>query len=289
MKYEGAIYRPPSEARSLILQVTIGCAHNRCSFCTMYREKKFRIRDTKEVCQEIREAALTYGDRIEKFFLADGDALVIKTDQMLQILEQIRTSFPAQKRITSYGTASDILRKSGEELRVLRAAGLHMVYLGAESGDEKVLKEVGKNTTREELIRAGQSLKEAGILSSVTLISGLGGKERFEEHAIQSADLISEMNPDYVGFLTLLLDPKAPISQQIRSGEKTLLSPEEVVEEMELFLSHVDSEGTVFRANHASNYLLLKGELNRDIPRMLSELRFARENHQFRKENWRAF
>ena len=288
MRYEGMVYRPPSEARSFILQVTIGCAHNDCTFCTMYKEKQFRIRKMDEIRADIEEVFSVYGDNIRRIFLADGDALVIPTPQLKEILGLLRARFPSAERITSYGAPHDILRKTPEELRELNEAGLEMVYMGLESGDDEVLRRVKKGATAAQIIEAGKKLKAAGIQASVTLISGLGGRERLREHAIASAQAISEMKPEYVGFLTLMVEEPAPIVDEIASGRMELLTPEEVVDEMELFLSNVDSDGTVFRANHASNYMLLKGNLNEDIPAMIAQIQDIRQRHGFRAERWRA-
>lgn len=288
MRYEGVVYRPPSEARSLIIQLTIGCAHNGCTFCTMYTDKKFRIRKLSEIKEDFAEAARRYGNQRLRIFLADGDALVMKTEDLLEILAFAKECFPKAERISSYGTPKDILRKSEKELTALRKAGLELIYMGAESGDAKVLEQVNKGAAREEIIEAGQKLKRCGIGCSVTLISGLGGKERLKEHALESADLISRMKPEYVGFLTLMLDEPAPILKKIREGELTLLDPEDVVAEMRLFLQNVDSQGTVFRSNHASNYIVLRGDLNRDIPQMLAYLDEVEEQRRYKPERYRA-
>lgn len=288
MRYEGMVYRPPSEARSLIIQVTIGCAHNKCTFCTMYKDKKFRIRKKEEILEDFQMAYDTYGDCIRRIFLADGDALVVKTPDLLEILDFIRMRFPSTERVTSYGTPKDILRKSEEELKALAAAGLDMVYMGAESGDAVTLERINKGVTREEVIEAGRKLRKCGIKSSITLISGLGGRKRLREHAIESAKLISDIRPDYVGFLTLMLDESTEIYRQIQEGEMELLTPDDVVEEMRLFLTNVDSEGTVFRANHASNYVILKGDLNKDIGAMLAQLDEVEAAKRYRPERVRG-
>ncbi len=287
MEYEGMVYRPPSEARSLIIQVTIGCAHNKCTFCTMYKEKQFRVRKMEEIFRDLDEMAGYYGDVPIRIFLADGDALVLSNDKLTAILDHIHEKFSAVQRITSYATAKDVLRKSVEELKELKAKGLDMVYVGAESGDPEILKAVRKDVTCEELIEASRKLKEAGIALSLTLISGLGGRARRDEHALRSAELVSAVKPEYLGFLTLMLEEPAEILEPIRKGEFELLRPEDIVEEMRLFLEHVDSEGTVFRANHASNYIILKGNLNRDIPAMLSYLSEVEQGKRFRKESYR--
>ncbi len=282
------VYRPPSEARSLIVQVTIGCAHNACTFCTMYKDKKFRIRKKEEVLEDFQTAYDNYGDNIRRIFLADGDALIVKTPDLLDILNFIKEKFPSAERVTSYGTPGDILRKSEDELKSLAEAGLGMVYMGAESGDAVTLKDINKGVSREEIIEAGRKLRRAGIQSSITLISGLGGRARRKEHAVESAKLISDIRPDYVGFLTLMLDESTEIYRKIAAGEMELLTPDEVVEEMRLFLTNVDSPGTVFRANHASNYVVLKGNLNEDIEGMLRKLDEVEEAGKYRPERVRS-
>lgn len=287
MLYEGTVYRPPSEARSLIVQVTIGCSHNRCRFCTMYKDKKFRIRSMKEIREDFYEARERYGEQIEKVFLADGDALVLPAEMLKDLLAFIRNLFPHLGTVTSYGTPKDILRHPLKDLEMFRKEGLSMVYMGAESGDDKVLLNMEKGATKEEIIAAGKKLKAAGIRSSLTLISGLGGRERLKEHAIGFADLISRIKPEYVGFLTLMLDQGAPVLQDITEGKFELLNPEEIVTEMELFLKHVDSDGTVFRANHASNYMMLKGTLNRDIPFLIKRIEDLKMENRYRHESWR--
>jgi radical SAM superfamily enzyme YgiQ (UPF0313 family) len=288
MNYEGIVYRPPSEARSFILQVTIGCAHNQCTFCTMYKAKAFRIRTLEEIRKDIHETAAAYGDSFRRIFLADGDALILPAETLLEILKELKQHFPSAERITSYGTPADVLRKTPDELKQLRSAGLSMVYMGAESGDDTILSRIHKGASSDEILAAGLRLRQSGIAVSVTLISGLGGRSRIEEHAAASARLISGIRPEYVGFLTLMLDSSAPIYQDISSGRLELLKPEELVDEMELFLCHVDAPGTVFRSNHASNYMMLKGTLNDDIPAMLARLADIRAHKGYRKESWRA-
>lgn len=262
MIYEGDVYRPPSEARSLIIQITIGCANNSCTFCNMYKAKKFRIRTREEIFNDLEEMSSMYGSYPLRIFLADGDALVVPTELLLDILQFIHVRFPKCERVTAYATAKDIIRKGKEDLLRLKKAGLSMVYVGAESGDENILKAVKKNVSCEEMVKASQMLKEAEILLSVTFISGLGGKERMKEHALHSATLASKMKADYLSFLTLMLEESAPMLQDIKEGKMHLLSPLDVVEEMKLFLKNVDSDGTVFRMNHASNYISLRGVLN---------------------------
>lgn len=287
MQYEGTLYRPPSEAYSLIIQVTIGCAHNKCTFCNMYREKKFRVRTKEEVMKDLDECRAYYGPMVRRVFFADGDALVVKTETLLELLEYVRKNFPGVERISSYGTAKDVLKKSEDDLRALAAAGLELIYLGAESGDDRVLEHINKEVTAAEIIAAGQKLKRCDLKTSVTLISGLGGRKGIREHAVKSAELITGMNPEYASFLTLRLYEGTKMNEEVKSGEMELITPDEIVEEMELFLKNVDSPGTVFRTNHASNYVVLAGTLNKDIPRMLAELEEAKEKHRYRMEEWR--
>ena len=287
MNYDGMIYRPPSEAYSLILQVTVGCAHNHCTFCTMYKEKSFHVKPLREVEEDLKEARSYYGNRSLRIFLADGDALVLSQEKLCTILRLCRQYFPKTERITSYGTAQDILRKSKEELQELHELGLDMIYLGAESGSPEILEHIHKGVTVEEYVRAAERLRGTGIRLSVTLISGLGGQKMLEEHAVASAKLITAMKPDYLGFLTLLLEPGAPMLQEVKAGTMQLLTPAQVLEEMELFLTPVDSEGTVFRSNHASNYISLAGNLNRDIPAMLEKIQKSRERDAFKNESMR--
>jgi len=290
MRYEGAVYRPPSEAGSLIIQLTIGCARNTCRFCSMYKDKKFRIRPLEDVVADLEESREYYKNYlVKRVFLADGDALICKTNDLLYIMGVIKKLFPENERISMYGAPRDVLLKSHEELVSLREAGLEMVYVGAESGDDEVLEYVKKSATHEEIAEAGRRLKKAGIKVSVTLISGLGGNEHLENHAINSAKLISEMNPEYVGFLTLMLEPDAPMYEDLKIGKFSLLKPNEVFQELKLFLNNVDSEGTVFRSNHASNYISLAGEFNKDKEALLKKIEEAERNNIHKPEYYRGF
>lgn len=287
MQYEGIVYRPPSEAYSLIIQLTIGCAHNHCTFCSMYKGKKFRIRPLEEVIADLEECRRHYG-AVRRIFLADGDALIVKTPDLLYILDKIKEIFPEVERVTMYAAPRDILNKSPEDLRALHDAGLDMVYVGAESGDDQILTDIKKGVTAAQIIEAGQKVRAAGIRISMTLISGLGGRKRLKQHAIASAKLISAIKPEYVGFLTLMVEPGTELYDQVERGEFDLITPPEVLEEMKLFLTHVDSEGTVFRANHASNYVNLAGDLNMDKPMLLRRIMEAEKHRDYKPENWRA-
>lgn len=289
MRYEGTVYRPPSEAGSLIIQLTIGCARNTCTFCNMYKDKAFRIRPLEEVAEDL-EMARNYYSRIKvrRIFLADGDALIVKTKDLLYIMDKCHEYFPEVERISVYGAPKDILNKTPEDLRLLREAGLDMVYMGLESGSDEVLKDVKKGVTAAEMIEAGVKVRKAGMILSMTVISGLGGKKYWREHALDTAKVISAIKPEYVGFLTLMVEPGTEIYDQVQRGEIKLLNPQEVLDETELFIRNVDAEGTMFRSNHASNYTALGGTLNRDKEKILAQIETSRRRSTFRPDTFRG-
>lgn len=285
MRYEGSIYRPPSEAYSLIVQVTIGCAHNECTFCSMFKDKQFRVRDINEVLEDLDTARQSYRN-VNKIFLADGDALVLQNKDLNIILNHIKKLFPECERVGIYGSPQDVLRKSHEELVELYHNGIGIIYIGAESGSDKVLKDIKKGATRAEIIEAVKKIEASGIKASVTFISGLAGKTGWEDHAIETGTMISEMEPSYVGLLTLLTEPGAALHKDIQEGRFDLLSPLEVVEETRLLLENVHvSKTCVFRSNHASNYVSLKGDLPQDKERMLAQLDMAMKNAGMLKDD----
>ena len=283
------IYRPPSEAYSLLVQVTIGCSHNSCTFCNMYIDKQFRVRDETEVFEDLEEARAAYS-YVERVFLCDGDALCLSTDRLIRILDKIYSLFPECERVNVYGNTIDVLAKTPKQLSMLAEHGLKMVYLGAESGDPAVLKAIRKGSTREEIISAVQMLEASGIKTSVTFISGLAGKAGWRDHAINTGTMITEMGASYVALLTLMLDPRTEIARQIKEGEFQVLTPEEVVAETYLMLENTEpKKPCVFRSNHASNYLSLRGNLPDDRDRMLAQLRHAMEDSGLLKdERFRA-
>ena len=264
MHYYGAVYRPPSEAYSLIVQCTLGCSHNKCAFCNMYKDKKFSIRPVEEVLRDLAEAR-SYERRIERIFLADGDALILPMDYLLTVLDYIRDHFPTCKRVAAYATTKAIMRKTDDELRTLREHGLGIVYIGLESGNEALLEKFCKGVTAEETVVNAIRCKEAGIATSVTAINGMAGANGdWRAHAIDTAKAVSRMKPDYIAFLTLRVYSGTPLHDWIERGEFQMMNPAELMTETRLFLEHIDSEGSVFRSNHASNYLPLGGTLNRD-------------------------
>lgn len=284
MRYIGDIYRPPSEAYSLLVQVTVGCSHNKCTFCSMYKEKTFRLRPENEVMEDLEWAREHYR-RVEKIFLCDGDALCLSNSKLIRILDRIRELFPECERVSSYGRASDALRKSDEELRELREHGLKLIYMGAESGSEEVLSLVKKGETRAQLIEGVRKLENAGIMTSVTFIAGLGGRKLMEEHARETGSMISEMNASYVSVLTLMLEEPAPIVYDHKGGRFELLSPEEVLRESILMLENAKPEKScVFRSNHASNYVSLRGNLPEDGAKMIESLKGCIDNQKLIKD-----
>ena len=251
MIYEGDVYRPPSEADSLIIQLS-------------------------EVIADLNWLKQWHPHyHFDRVFLADGDALIVKTPDLITLLDKIFELFPHVRRVTTYGAARDVLQKSHEELCQLRRHGLEMVYLGAESGSDKVLTDVAKGVTAAETVEACLKLKAAGIKISMTLITGLGGRANTRIHAIESAKLVSATKPEYLGLLTLSLGSKAPMKQDLLDGKFEMLSPVEGLEEQKLFLEHVDSEGTMLRSNHVSNYMALRGTLNTDRESMIAQLERA--------------
>lgn len=286
VKYEGRVFRPPSEARSLIIQATIGCSHNKCSFCSMYNDKIFRARSLDEIKNDLYVARSLYS-HVKRIFLADGDALVLSFEKLKPILEEIQRLFPECDRVGIYGTSKSILSKSVEELIALKKLGLGIIYLGLESGNEEILLDINKGETGENIIQSGKMVKDSGILLSVTAISGLGGKSKLKDHSIDTAKAFSQMKPDYIGFLSLMIDDSTIIGQKVYNEEFLLLEPYELVTEMLLFLQNIDSEGTVFRSNHASNYFSLYGDLNKDIPRMIEQLEEILISGHFKQENSR--
>ena len=274
IEYEGRVFRPPSEAYSLIVQVTIGCSHNKCTFCDMYKEKQFRVRPLEAVKRDFDEARRMYR-RVERIFLADGDALMCRAEHMAEILRYIKKLFPECERVTSYGSPKSVLVKTQAELDELHALGLDMIYLGLESGSDTVLARINKGETADEIVRAGLMVKAAGMKLSVTCIAGLGSTELSEEHAVKTAEALSRMKPEYIGLLTLLFELPTPLMRDWQEGRFYLMNPIEIAQETLVLLEHIDCEGSVFRANHASNYVNLAGTLNADREAMCEKLRAA--------------
>ena len=289
MKYEGAIFRPPSEADSLILQITVGCSHNRCTFCGSYKEKRFRIKTFEEIREDIDEAAQS-GWSFDRVFLADGDALIVPQRRLLEVMVYLREKLPRLRRVGAYANAKGVLKKTAEELRELKESGLGIIYLGVESGDQVVLDRVCKGTTYEKLVQAGRMVKEAGMKLSVTVLLGIGGRERSQEHAIATGRILTEMDPDYVGALSLIIVPGTPLHEEITKGGFALPTPFELIEELRTMIEHTDMHGLFF-SNHASNYLPIKARMPKDKEttlRLIDEVLAKRDPALLRPEYFRA-
>ena len=276
IRYVEPVFRPPSEAQSLILPVTDGCSWNHCTFCEMYTapQKAFRARAEDEVLESIRRTGQLYSDKIRRVFLADGDALVLPTRRLLAILDAIRQHMPAVHRVSSYCLARNLKKKSVEELAQLRAAGLAMVYLGAESGDDTVLEKVNKGETFESTRSALDKLGAAGIIRSVMILNGLGGQVYSAQHADNSARLANATQPEYLSTLVVSF-PKGEARFREGFAEWEPLDQPGLFNEMERFLSQLELRRTVFRSDHASNWLVLKGTLGADKERLLAQVRQA--------------
>lgn len=259
MKYEGDIIRPPSEANSLLLQVTVGCSHNKCSFCPAYKEKKFRIKSYDEILEDILEASRWRS--IEKVFLCDGDALIIPQERLIQILGLIRTHIKGVQRVGTYANAKSILRKTIDELVELREQGLGIAYLGIETGNDELLKKIIKGVTATQMMQASRRIKEAGIALSVTVILGLGGIEQHMEHATDTAKLLTDIDPDYASALTLMLVPGTPLYSEYASGHFALPGKFDLLKELAIIIEKSDFSSCYFTSNHASNYLPIKARL----------------------------
>jgi len=272
MRYEGMIFRPPSEANSLILQVTVGCSYNRCTFCGAYREKSFRVKSFDEVKNDIDEVS-SYGTPIPRVFLADGDALILPEKELVQILDYLKLKLNGLERIGTYANARDILKKGREELQHLKELGLGMIYLGLESGDPKVLQRIKKNATVDQMIHAAAKVREAGILLSVTVLLGIGGVEGSQRHAEDTGTVLSKMDPDFVGALSLMVVPGTPIERELQSGQWALPTPFGLIEELQTMIAHCEFSHCFFASNHASNYLPLKIQMPEQKEEALRRIR----------------
>jgi radical SAM superfamily enzyme YgiQ (UPF0313 family) len=287
MYYAEPIYRPPSEADSLLVQATIGCssaARGHCYFCGSWvidrviPQKKFRVRPVREILDDLEEARRTLGGRVGRIFFLDSNALVMRTQPLVEITERAYALFPSLERVSVYACAGDILRKTPEELKRVREAGLKLLYVGLESGNEKVLELHNKGSTVEENVQACSKAMDAGLEVSITLILGLGGKKLSRQHAADTGRAISRIQPTYAGALTLMVVPGTPVEDWISQGQFEMLNQEEILEELRQVLEHTDVQRkVVFRTNHASNYLPLRGDLPRDKERLIATIRKAQD------------
>ena len=260
LAYEPPVFRPPSEADSLIVQVTVGCSHNRCAFCSMYRTKPFRARALDEVRADVAEARRLLGPDVRRVFLADGDAMCLSAGRLGQVLDALHAAFPRLRRVGIYANARDILRKTDEELAELRRRKLAIVYMGLESGDDEVLAAIDKGASVAEMTEAGRRARSAGMATSVMILVGLAGRARSLAHARRSAEAVNRMEPTYTSLLTFTPTPGSPLFEQARRGELELPGPLESLEEIREFVRGLRCQ-THFACNHASNYLPLQGRM----------------------------
>jgi radical SAM superfamily enzyme YgiQ (UPF0313 family) len=275
--YHEPVYRPPSEAPSLIFQVTEGCSHNHCLFCYMYRDKKFRVKPWEEIKAEIDEAAALI-PHVRRVFLADGDAFVLPAKPLERILEHLYRSFPDLQRVTAYATPGNLLKKSVAEMKLLAEKGLKILYYGVETGDPELLAKIHKGATPEEMVEGCRRATEAGLKLSITVILGIGGKKLSMQHARNTAKLLNQIQPRYLSALTLMLGPREREYKASMGSDFEFTSPLEDVAELRELVAHLETDKCIFRSNHASNYLALAGTLLGDKERLLAEIDAALRN-----------
>ncbi|MHA1772473.1 MAG: radical SAM protein [Candidatus Thorarchaeota archaeon] len=279
LRYEGTIWRPPSEARSLILQATIGCSHNACIFCVSYKDRKYRVRGAEGIASDLRSLPTTLKNGVHRVFLADGNALAMTTDEMLATLDVLREDLPRLERVGVYAYAKDVRDKSVSDLRQLRNAGLGIVYLGLETGDDELLRWSRKGVDSREMIEACNKIRSAGIPLSLTIILGFGGLEHSEKHAKATAQILNKIDPEYVGALTLMIPRGTPLYEMTQRGEFEPMRPFDILRELRSIVEDLHLSKCIFRTNHASNYLPLGGTLNRDKLKILDALDTVLEKH----------
>lgn len=288
MHHEGMIIRPPSEADSILLQVTLGCSHNKCTFCGTFREKRFTLKKDEIIFKDI-EFARQYCRRQNRLFICDGDALIVPQKRLVPILERIREQLPWVERVGLYANAKGIAMKTDEQLRELHDLGVNIAYLGLESGDDQVLKAVRKGADSDKMIAMGRRIKAAGIKLSVTVLVGLGGRKRSMGHARETGRVLSAMDPDYVGALSLMLIPGTELYDQYEQGEFSLINPEEMLAELGQMIAATHLTDGLFHANHASNYLPIRARLPREKEKTLDLISQALKGKiKLRPESMRA-
>jgi len=270
LDYDMPLYRPPVEAWSLILQPTIGCPHNKCTFCFAYKTKRFRIKKMEDIKADIAAARTYYGPDVTHVFLADGNTIAMRTAHQLEMLGEIKKAFPNVVQISSYAGAKFVLLKSKEELESIRRAGLSKVYMGVESGDPVILERICKGISIEDTAAACARLKEAGFMLSTTIVQGLGGMDRFREHALFTAKLLNRIQPDELRLHTLMVEPGAPLHEQMEKGEFVPCGPREIFQEARLLVENLELHCRLY--SHGSNYLILQGQLPRDKRKILETI-----------------
>lgn len=272
MRYVEPVFRPPSEANSLLLQATIGCSWNHCTYCAMYRSKQYQVRPLSETLEDIAMAGRAFGDQVRKVFVLDGDALAMDLEQWEPILRALSDTFPKLRRVSCYATALNLLAKSQQELERLRALGLKLLYIGPESGDDVTLRRIAKGATAADHVEAAANARAAGLRQSVIFLLGAGGVERGVEHATASARLATAMDPEYLSALTLMLIPTTPICRLAERGQFELPSVDALLRELRIIVAEVSPSDAIFRSNHASNYLPIGGRLPRDRDAILRQI-----------------
>ncbi|MFR4383940.1 MAG: radical SAM protein [Phascolarctobacterium sp.] len=289
--YDTPVFRPPSEAQSFILRVTRGCAHNKCTYCNMYRGVPFQILKDEEISRQIALAVHFGKNSVRRVFLADGDALVLPTAKLLKILQALREQFPKLQRVASYAAPKDILRKSEEELRQLRGAGLQLLYYGIETGDDATLKAVKKGVTAEEAIEAGRRVTASGMKLSLMVILGLAGVEGSARHALATAKAINIIKPTHLSALCLMLYRGSELKEQFEEGNFNPLSPAGLMQELHLMLNNIElprEHYCLFRSNHVSNYVQLAGTLPKDKERLLQQVETS-VRHLSKLKSWDVY
>ncbi len=291
MRDDLVIIRPPSEAGSFLLPVTIGCSNNHCTFCSTYKGTQFRIRSIYDIKADIDSVARNYNRSAGKIFLENGDALICRQETLVEIMEYLNKKFPNMERIGSYATPQSLLAKSVAELKVLRDLKLDIVYLGVETGDKELLKKIKKGVTPEQTIEACEKAKEAGITLSVTIILGLTGAEGGTDHPLRTAEVLSRIAPEFCGALTLMLEPGAPIHQEWQQGEFKPASPFQALEELRLIIANSNFTDCFFTSNHASNYLPIRLKLPQQKEqglKLLDDILKTRDERRLKPEHLRA-
>ena len=263
MHYEGNIIRPPSEANSILLQITVGCSRNKCTFCGTYIGERFRIKPDSIIMEDI-EFAAQHSQRQRRLFLCDGDALIVPQKRLSKILQTIKDRLPWVTRVGAYANAKSLNMKTLEELKTLKTHGLGILYMGLESGDEVTLKKINKGATSSHMIEMGKKAKEVGMKLSVTVLLGIAGRQRSQIHAAETGRVLSAIDPDYVGALSLMLIPGTPLFDDFQSAEFTLIEPDEMLAELRTMIAGTNLSRGLFHANHASNYLPIKARMPKD-------------------------
>lgn len=286
MRYEGRIYRPPSEHDAFILQATVGCSWNACVYCDMYRDKKFRVRDLTQTLGDIQAAGAAFGTRVRKLFVADGDALIMPLDHWLPILSSAQRAFPRLERTSCYAMAHNVLDKTVDELRALREAGLVRLYIGPESGDDQTLKRIAKGSTFDEHVQAAQRAHAAGMQISVIAMLGVAGVARSKEHASATAALVTAMDPEYFAALTTTVVPGTPLAQLEQKRRFELPTIEQMFGELRTIVAEARPTRALFRTNHASNYLPLEGTLPDDRERIVRTIDAALAGRVALRPEW---